>query len=194
MNLYNTGASLTNSPDTATQTALNTKANLSGPTFTGTVSIPTLNVNGNLTTTGSYGAYLRCTLNSNSYGAGTTEILWNNAPTFSYGLSMTNNKAIQFTSAGVYAFFVQLHSNTPIATAQDFQLQAFYSTNGTNYSNYENSEVNILFNGVEEFTLNGLIQVAANSYLKISLVNNSGADIVFNTGGQWTRLHCYRVG
>jgi len=123
------------------------------------------------------------------------DVTWK-APTFSYNITGPNNSAaIQFTSAGVYKFDLQLHSNTSLSAAKDFQLQAFYSTNGSTYNDYENSEVNVAYtNGVEELWLNGMIQVAANSYLKIQILNNSGADIVFNTGGQWSYMHVYRVG
>ena len=149
----------------------------------------------NLTVAGSYGAWLKCLLSTTTYGTTQTDILWS-SPIFSSGLVGPNNSAaINFTSAGVYSFNLQLHSNTTIASAKDFQLQSFYSTNGTTWNDYENSEVFLAYtNGVEEFWLNGLIQVAAGSYLKVQILNNSGANIVFNSGGQWSYLHVFRVG
>ena len=106
-----------------------------------------------------------------------------------------NSAAVNFTSAGVYSFYVQLHSNTTITSAKDFQLQSSYSTNGTTYIIYENSEVFLPYtNGVEEFNLKGLIKAAAGSYLKIQILNNSGANIIFNSCSQWSYLHVYRVG
>jgi hypothetical protein len=179
---------------TATQTALNTKANLAGPTFTGTVNIPTLNV------TGSYGAYMKCTLDQTSgvvesrYGPGLAEIKWKTTPTFSYGLTMQDQFAIKFASAGVYAFTYQLHSNTSVATARNFQLVSRYSTDNSTYTDYEISEVNILFNGVEQLFLDGMIQVAANSYLRLRLINGNTADMLFDMRGQYSFLHVYRVG
>ena len=87
------------------------------------------------------------------------------------------------------------YTPTVLSVAKDFQLQSFHSTNGTTWNNYENSEVNLAYtNGVEELWLNGMVQVAANSYLKVQILNISGADIVFNTGGQWSYMHVYRVG
>jgi len=180
---------------TGLTSTISSLAPLSGPTFTGTVTIPTLVVTGNLTTNGSYGAYLKCLLSTTTYGTTQTDVLWS-APVFSYGLvGPSNSAAIKFTSAGVYAVYVQLHSNTTISTAKDFQLQLFYSTNGTTYTDYENSEVYLPYtSGAEEFYLNGLIQAATNSYIKVQVLNNTGANIVFNSGGQWSYLHVYRVG
>ena len=163
--------------------------------MTGATNVQGLTVAGNLSTTGSYGAWLKCTLYLATYGTTQMDVTWK-APTFSYGITGPNNSAaIQFTSAGVYKFNLQLHSNTVLSAAKDFQLQSFYSTNGTTWNNYENSEVNLAYtNGVEELWLNGMVQVAANSYLKVQILNISGADIVFNTGGQWSYMHVYRVG
>jgi hypothetical protein len=106
-------------------------------------------------------------LSTTTYGTTQTDIIWK-PPVFSYGLTAPNNSAaVIFTSAGVYSFYVQLHSNTTLTSAKDFQLQSFYSTNGTTYNNYENSEVFLPYtNGVEEFTLKGLIKAAARLILK----------------------------
>ena len=98
-------------------------------------------------------------------------------------------------TSSVYAFDVQLHSNTLISAAKGFQVQSFYSTDNITWTNYENSEVYLPYiYGVEEYRLQGLIKVAAYSYFKIQVLNNTGANIVFNTGGQWSYWHMYRVG
>ena len=39
-----------------------------------------------------------------------------------------------------------------------------------------------------------MVLVAANSYLKVQLVHNYTSDMIFNTGGQWSYMHVYRVG
>ena len=150
---------------------------------------------GNLSTTGSYGAWLKCTLHLATYGTTQMDITWK-TPTFLHNITGPNNSAvIQFTSAGVYKFKIQLHSNTTLSAAKDFQLQSFYSTNGTTWHVYENSEVYLAFtNGVIELWLNGMIQVATNSYLKFQILNNSGANVVFNTQARWTFMHIFRVG
>ena len=90
---------------------------------------------------------------------------------------------------------MQIHSNTTIVSAKDVQLQSFYSTNNSTWTNYENSEVYLPYiYGVEEYRLQGLIKVAAYSFFKIQVLNNTGANIVFNTEGKWSYWHMYRVG
>ena len=154
-----------------------------------------LTVQGNTTQVGSYGSWMKCTLYSSTYGTTQTDVLWN-APVFSYNIVKPSNTAqCQFYSAGVYVFDVQLHSNTNIISAKDVQIQSFYSTNNTTWTNYENSEAYLPYtNGVEEYCLRGLIQVAAYSYFKIQILNNSGANIVFNTESKRSYWHMYRVG
>jgi hypothetical protein len=172
-----------------------TSASIASLTVVGATNLQGLTVGGNLSTTGSYGAWLKCTLFLATYGTTQMDITWR-TPTFAYNITGPNNSAaIQFTSAGVYKFKLQLHSNTIISTAKDFQLQSFYSTNGSTWNVYENSEVYLPYtNGVLELWLNGMIQVATNSYIKFQILNNSGANIVFNTGGQWSYMHIFRVG
>ena len=161
----------------------------------GTTTTGALTVGGSLSTSGSYGAWLKCTLYATNYSSTLQDVTWK-APTFSYGITGPNNSAaIRFTSAGVYKFDLQMHSNTTLTTARDFQLITNYSTDGSTWYVYENSEVNLAFtNGVEELWLNGMVQATANSYLKVTLGHNYTSDMVFNTGGQWSYMHVYRVG
>jgi hypothetical protein len=172
-----------------------TSASVTTLTATGATTLQGLTVGGNLSTAGSYGSWLKCTLHLATYGTTQADITWK-TPTFSHNITGPNNSAaIQFTSAGVYKFKIQLHSNTTLSAAKDFQLQSFYSTNGSTWNVYENSEVFLPFtNGVLELWLNGMIQVATNSYIKFQILNNSGADIVFNTLGRWSFMHIFRVG
>ena len=154
-----------------------------------------LTVQGTTTQVGSYGAWMKCILYTTQLGTTQSDVIWK-APVFEYNIVKPSNTAqCQFISAGVYAFDVQLHSNTAIATAKDFQIQSFYSTNNTTWTNYENSEVYLPYiYGVQEYRLQGLIQVAAYSYFKIQTLNLTGINLTWNTGGQWSYWHMYRVG
>jgi hypothetical protein len=80
-------------PGTTTLNTLTaTSASVTTLTATGATNLQGLTVGGNLSTTGSYGAWLKCTIHLATYGTTQMDITWK-TPTFSYNITGPNNSA-----------------------------------------------------------------------------------------------------
>ena len=149
-----------------------------------------------MTVNGSYGAYLKCAPSTLNYPANAlTDFIWA-APVFSHGSSsLTNNTArVQFTTAGVYAFCCHVHANATLTSTTTFQLQSFYSTDGSVWSGLHYGEQNCAAGASQDFALNGMVQAATNSYINIQFYDGLASTISLTNLIGWCSLSVYRVG
>ena len=68
-----------------------------------------------------------------------------------------------------------------------------YSTNNTTYADKVIVPQNYQFPGNQNIYCTGMIGMAANSYVRVNFYNNSGGNVGFNTGGNYSTLQIARV-
>jgi hypothetical protein len=181
--LYGLGAtSMTN--------AINSKANLSGAAFTGDIS-----TTGNVSITGSYGAWSMARLNATSYAANGVSMSWKSGLTSSNIIHTTDSITFQVNQAGtyfvgVYAYCTSTHASGVV------QLIGRYSANNTTYTNVLLSQYpgTSLGTSHQTLTLQGLVAMAANSYIVVDLYHTCPNNVVFNATAPLSYLYMYRIG
>ena len=189
---------------------MNGKANLSGCTFTGNVTVPTLtatniitgsetengnlSVGGTMTNTGSYGAWALAPIYGTSHANGNVNFTWGALTTSNNITHTANTDSFQVTQAGTY-FIGCYVAPTSTATSGLMQMIGRYSTNGSTWSNvlvstYPGTSVTA---NNSTLVLQGICTMALNSYFDVQMYNTAGT-ITLNATNPNSCFYMYRIG
>ena len=188
--LYGSGAtSLTNTISTLT-TSVNNKANLSGASFTGAIT-----TSSNLSVGGSYGAWAMALLSGNSYAVGTVNMTWASSTTSNNISHTASTDSFQVSQAGTYFIGCYITSSST-GSSGVMQLIGRYSTNGTTWSNVLVSTYpgSTLIASSSTVFLQGLYQMAANSYFDVQVYNGTPSTLTFYATVPNSYFYMYRIG
>jgi hypothetical protein len=164
-----TGDILLGLPQAYVSTTLTGKANLSGAAFTGNVSV-----------SGSYGAWAQASLWTATYGTGNQNLTWMALITSNNITHTTNTNSFQVSQAGTYAISCYI-AITTIASG-GLQMIGRYSSNGSTWSNVLATNGQGAYLANTTMSLNGIYTMAANSYFDIQLYNATGSNVtLFST-------------
>ena len=163
-------------------TTLNGKANLTGATFTGNVSV----------VGGSYGAWAQAPLNAVSYNTGNQTMTWATLTNSNNITRAANTNSFQVSQAGTYVISCYIHISTIAAGA--FQLIGRSSTNNSTWSNVLVSTGSGAYLASSTMTMQGIYTMAASSYFDIMIYNQTGGIATLYATTPNSYFHMYRTG
>jgi hypothetical protein len=158
----------------------------------GTLTASDVNASGNLTVTGSYGAWAQAPLYGTSYATGNQSVTWA-ALTTSCSITHTaNTNSFQVAQAGTY--FIACNVYLSAITAGSFQLIGRYSTNNSTWSNVLVSTGQGANLASSTLSMQGIYPMAANSYADILIYNATTGTVTLTAVTPNSYFYMYRIG
>ena len=169
---------------TSLTTTMSGKANLSGATFTGNVSV----------VGGSYGAWVSAPISATTY-ASDALFTWGAMTTSNNITHAAGTSSFQVSQAGTYMIGFSILSSGTNGTSGFAQPYIITSPNNSTWTSYNASIFPAqLIYPYSNLTLNAILTLPANTYVAIKLYSTLASSLSLNNAALLNYFYMYRIG